>query len=235
MENEMLLDDRLMVIKQAYAKYDLEHTAYLSFSGGKDSTILHRLLDMAVPGNRIPRVFFDTGIEYKAIRRFVLGIAERDDRFVVMKPTKPIKAVLERVGYPFKSKEFSHIYAVYQRSGRTKTVLKFLEEYGGENNRAIVCPAMLKPLFTDEGKIPFKISDSCCLELKKKTAKAYSERSGRKVAITGMRNAEGGQRMHIKGCILTDTASIVDDDIGWRKVKRDLENAEREKEQKGRQ
>lgn len=32
-----------------------------------------------------------------------------------------------------------------------------------------------------------------------------------------------------------DTAGIVDDDIGWRKVKRDLEKAEREKEQKGRQ
>lgn len=32
-----------------------------------------------------------------------------------------------------------------------------------------------------------------------------------------------------------DTAGIVDDDIGWRKVKRDLEKAEREKEQKRRQ
>ena len=62
MDEELLLADRLGVIRSADERYDLEHNAYLSFSGGKDSTILHHLLDMALPGNDIPRVFIDTGM-----------------------------------------------------------------------------------------------------------------------------------------------------------------------------
>ena len=205
MDNELLLFDRVEIIKTANAKYDLEHNAYLSFSGGKDSTILHYLIDMALPNNKSPRVFFDTGIEYLAIRRFVMSLAEKDPRFVIIKPTKPIKAVLEKYGYPFKSKEFSHIYGVWQRSGKTMTVLKFLQEYdSGANNRVIVCPASLKPLFTEKGKIPFKVDDLCCKKLKKDTAARFAKESGRAIAVTGMRAAEGGQRMRIDSCILTD-------------------------------
>ena len=77
MDNELLLYDRIEVIKATNQKYDLENNAYLSFSGGKDSTILHYLLDMALPNNRIPRVFIDTGIEYQMIRDFVLGLAKK--------------------------------------------------------------------------------------------------------------------------------------------------------------
>ena len=87
MDNELLLADRLGVIRTANEKYDLEHNAYLSFSGGKDSTILHHLLDMALPNNNIPRVYIDTGIEYNAIRKFVMKLAEKDKRFVIIKPS----------------------------------------------------------------------------------------------------------------------------------------------------
>lgn len=114
MDYELTLYDRLEVIKSANQKYDLEHNAYLSFSGGKDSTILHHLLDKALPNNRIPRVFIDTGIEYQKIREFVLGLAKNDDRFVILKPTQPIKPMLEKYGYPFKSKEFSKVVNSYQ-------------------------------------------------------------------------------------------------------------------------
>ena len=107
MDNELLLFDRIQVIQATNQKFDLEHNAYLSFSGGKDSTILHYLLDKALPNNRIPRVFIDTGIEYTMIRQFVLNLAKNDDRFVILKPTQPIKQTLEKYGYPFKSKEFS--------------------------------------------------------------------------------------------------------------------------------
>ena len=116
MDYELTLIDRLGLIKSVNEKYDLEHNAYLSFSGGKDSTILHYLLDMALPNNRIPRVFIDTGIEYQMIRDFVLTMAKNDDRFVIIKPSKPIKQTLEQVGYPFKSKQHSHNVAFYQQN-----------------------------------------------------------------------------------------------------------------------
>ena len=40
MDNELLLFDRINVIKDTITKYG-EENFYLSFSGGKDSTILH--------------------------------------------------------------------------------------------------------------------------------------------------------------------------------------------------
>ena len=120
MDNELLLFDRIETIKATNTKYDLEHNAYLSFSGGKDSTILHYLLDMALPNNNIPRVFIDTGIEYQMIRDFVLELASKDSRFIVLKPSKPIKATLEKVGYPFKSKQHSHNIMLYQTHNKEK-------------------------------------------------------------------------------------------------------------------
>ena len=113
MDNELLLFDRLNVIKDTITKYG-EENFYLSFSGGKDSTIVHYLLDQALPNNQIPRVYIDTGIEYLAIRQFVLEMAKNDKRIVIIKPTKPIKQTLESVGYPFKSKQHSHNIALYQ-------------------------------------------------------------------------------------------------------------------------
>lgn len=69
-ENEFLLQDRLGVIRDTINKYG-EENFYISFSGGKDSTVVHHLVDMALPGNKIPRVFINTGIEYNMIVEFV--------------------------------------------------------------------------------------------------------------------------------------------------------------------
>ena len=124
---ELILFDRIEIIKSANKKYDLEKNAYISFSGGKDSTILHYLVDMALPDNKIPRVFINTGIEYKYIVEFVNELASKDDRFVILKPTQAIKPMLEKVGYPFKSKEHSNYLSVYQHCGlESKTADRYL-------------------------------------------------------------------------------------------------------------
>ena len=70
MTNDFLLQDRLQKIRQIIGKYG-EENFYLSFSGGKDSTVLSHLLDMAIPNNKIPRVYANTGIEYRMIVDFV--------------------------------------------------------------------------------------------------------------------------------------------------------------------
>ena len=104
MDNELLLFDRIEIIKNTINKYG-EENFYLSFSGGKDSTVLHYLLDIALPGNKIPRVFINTGIEYNDIVKFVEDLAKKDSRIIILKPTKSIKKILEEKGYPFKSKQ----------------------------------------------------------------------------------------------------------------------------------
>lgn len=200
MDNELTIFDRLEIIKITNDKYDLEHNAYLSFSGGKDSTILHYLLDMALPNNKIPRVFIDTGIEYNLIREFVLGLAKNDDRFIILKPSMPIKPMLEKYGYPFKSKQHSHNLMVYQNSGIGLSVKRYLGII--ESNTKFRCPKKLEYQFTPEFKI--KCSDNCCRKLKKEPIKKWEKANNRHIAITGMRNSEGGERASIKGCILTD-------------------------------
>lgn len=70
-DDEFLLQDRMQKIRSMNELYDLEHKAYVSFSGGKDSTVLHHLIDEALPGNTIPRVYINTGIEYKKVVAFV--------------------------------------------------------------------------------------------------------------------------------------------------------------------
>lgn len=74
---------------------------YISFSGGKDSTVL---LDIA--RNIYPdmlAVFVDTGLEYPEVRNFV----KTYDNVEWLKPKKNFRQVIEEYGYPFISKEVS--------------------------------------------------------------------------------------------------------------------------------
>lgn len=196
MDNELMLFDRLEVIKTTIAKYG-EDNFYLSFSGGKDSTILHHLLDQALPNNRIPRVYIDTGIEYLAIREFVMNLAKNDDRFVIIKPTKPIKQTLEKYGYPFKSKEHSVKLNQFQKGEISPNIAKYMRF--GEH---FACPKSLAYQFSKD--FALKVSDRCCYKMKKEPVHKWERENHKPIAITGMRREEGGQRANIKGCIITD-------------------------------
>lgn len=76
-DNELFLEDRINKIKQVVSKYG-EDNFYMSFSGGKDSTALSALVDLALPENKIPRVYANTGIEYRLILEFVERERERE-------------------------------------------------------------------------------------------------------------------------------------------------------------
>lgn len=200
MEFELLLADRINIIKDINKKFDLENNSYISFSGGKDSTILHYLIDLAMPNNNIPRVFFNTGIEYNDIVAFVKELSKKDKRFVILKPKQKIKTVLEKYGYPFKSKEHSLILSIYQNSGNTKTVSRYLDS---NSDKLIKCPSFLKYQFSKDFNI--KISDKCCSKLKKEPAKQWAKQNNKTITLTGMRKAEKGQRQSISGCAIFDS------------------------------
>lgn len=201
-ENEFLLEDRLGVIRDTINKWG-EENFYLSFSGGKDSTVVHHLLDMALPENRIPRVFIDTGIEYRAIVDFVKECAEKDDRFEIIKPTKNIRKLLEEVGYPFKSKEHSVMLYEWQRGHRdTNKMRKYLECNGSKYE----CPKILRYQFTDT--FDMKVSPDCCKELKKKPVRAWEKEKNKRIRITGMQKEEGGERVNLN-CIMIKRGKLV--------------------------
>ena len=57
---ELTVFDRLEVIRKTIKEIG-EGNCYISFSSGKDSTMLSYLVDEALPGNNIPRVYINTG------------------------------------------------------------------------------------------------------------------------------------------------------------------------------
>lgn len=196
-DNEFLLQDRLQKIRQIVNKYG-EGNFYISFSGGKDSTVLSALVDMALPENKIPRVYANTGIELNMIRDFVFDMAKADDRVVIIKPSVPVKTMLEREGYPFKSKEHSKIVDIYNRHGMDCiTVPRYLGERDVYGTR-YSCPTILRYQFTDEFKEHLKISDKCCLRMKEEPLEKWAKENNKSCRILGIMPSEGGRRSTTK-------------------------------------
>lgn len=192
-DNEFLTFDRIIKIQSTVEKYG-EDSFFISFSGGKDSTVLSHLVDLAIPGNKIPRVYANTGIELNAVRDFVLELQKKDPRIEVIKPSVNIKTALERDGYPFKSKEHSMYVDIYQNSGYCKTVDRYLNP--AEERKTFGCPEPLKYQFTPEFKL--KCSKKCCYNMKEKPMDDYAKQSGRTNIIIGLLGDEKGGRINAK-------------------------------------
>lgn len=200
--NDLVLFDRLEVIRNIIKSYG-EDKFYISFSGGKDSTVLHYIIDEALPNNKIPRVFINTGIEYLDIVKHVKELAKNDERIVIYNSGVNIQQMLKKYGYPFKSKEHANKVAIYQNSGIGKTVKTYLTGIKESGEKSFYkCPKVLEYQFTEKNKL--NISDKCCYKLKKEVAHRYEKESGKSIAIIGMRMNEGGQRKAHKGCVVFD-------------------------------
>ena len=191
LDHEFLLQDRIQKIQQITNQYGIDNF-YISYSGGKDSTALSALIDLALPDNEIPRVYANTGIELNMIRDFVFELAEHDDRIVILKPSKPIRQMLEEKGYPFKSKAHAKWVDYYQRNGRTQSIENYLGSDKRDKDLYRTCPKILQYQFTEENKL--RISDKCCVELKEKPLENWARSNGKKYNINGVMAEEGGRR-----------------------------------------
>lgn len=199
MDNVFLLQDRLQKIRQIINQYG-EENFYISFSGGKDSTVLSHIIDMAFPDNKIPRVYANTGIELNMIRDFVYELQKTDDRIEIIKPSIPIKEMLERDGYPFKSKKHAKKLGTYQRHGMTKTTINYLNP--SEDCKTFACPKLLRYQFTPEFKL--KVDYKCCVNLKEKPLHEWGKANKKPYSIIGIRHDEGGSRGKAKCLAFAD-------------------------------
>ena len=190
LDNDFLLQDRIQKIQQIVNQYG-EENFYISFSGGKDSTVLHELVDMALPGNTIPRVYANTGIELNMIRDFVFEKAKNDSRFEIIKPSVPIKQMLEEYGYPFKSKVHAHCVNLFQ-TDPSKNMWKGYTGQRPEQWHTRECPKKLMYQFTDKNKL--RISDVCCLKMKEEPLINWAKENNKDIAIIGIMMDEGGRR-----------------------------------------
>ena len=196
-DNDFLTFDRIVKIRSIVEKYG-EDKCYISFSGGKDSTVLSHLVDKAVPGNNIDRVYADTGIDYNIMRKYVKELADADPRIKMIKPSVNIKAALERDGYPFKSKEHSMYVNIYQNSGHCKTVERYLNPE--ESRASFGCPSSLKYQFTPD--FDLKVSKKCCINMKEKPLADYAKANGKTVTFIGILGDEKGGRSNAR-CLVT--------------------------------
>lgn len=71
-----------------------EGQVYVSFSGGKDSTVLLDIARHVYPN--MPAVFSDTGLEYPEIKEFVKSFPN----VTIVKPKHSFKQILTKYGYP---------------------------------------------------------------------------------------------------------------------------------------
>lgn len=76
---------------------------YVSFSGGKDSTVLLDIVRSIYPD--VPAVFSDTGLEYPEIKEFVKTFPN----VIIVKPKYSFKEILTKYGYPIISKEVANV------------------------------------------------------------------------------------------------------------------------------
>lgn len=116
-------------------EYGLEGV-YVSFSGGKDSTVLLDICRKMYPDMKA--AFVDTGLEYPEIREFVKTYSNVD----WLKPSMNFKKVIETYGYPMISKEVSE--TVY---GARKYVKNLLTE--ARNNGTVLTGRQTDSISTD--------------------------------------------------------------------------------------
>lgn len=187
----MSLEDKIRFsqkrIEQWVNKFG-ENGTYISFSGGKDSTVLLHLVRSVFPN--IPAVFVDTGLEYPEIKKFVKTF----DNVEIIRPKMMFNQVLDKYGFPIISKEVSECVDQARKSLLNGKYLYRLEKLRGtllDKNGNPSPYNQKKWAFLLEA--PFKISNQCCRIMKKNPAHNYYKETGR-VPIIGTMAVESRLR-----------------------------------------
>lgn len=166
-------------IRDWYEHWDGQ--VYVSFSGGKDSTVLKHIVDSMY--SDVPAVFVNTGLEYPEIQRFVREVkAGKYDCFnsdvEILRPEMRFDEVIRKYGYPVGTKSASHYVDIARRNPDSV----YRQYLTGQKRTKFVTSGKWVPLLD----APFLVSDKCCTIMKHKPANQYEKRTGRKVIIGTM-------------------------------------------------
>lgn len=133
----------------------------------------------------VEAVFSDTGLEYPEVREFV----KKHENVTIVKPEKTFKQVIDEKGYPIISKSVANCVRLAKKN---------IDE-GKDTLRVRQIKGLEKGSKFNKGKweflldAPFKVSEECCNELKKKPFKKYEKVSGKRPIMATMAS-EGGVR-----------------------------------------
>ena len=167
---ELPLDAKVVFTKKKVREW-YEHwhgDVYVSFSGGKDSTVLVDIVKGMYPD--VPAVFCDTGLEYPEVRELALRKAG-----VVLKPKMTFKQVLEQYGYPIPSKEQAQFIRELRTTKSERLRHLRMHGRGDGSNFGHVSKKWMKLVHA-----PFPVSEQCCSVMKKQPFMKYAKETGRK-------------------------------------------------------
>lgn len=186
---EMNLESKIIqskfLIRQTINEFGLDKV-YISYSGGKDSTVLSHIAKSMYPD--ILHIFANTTNEYPETLQHVNWEREANNtNIIIVTPqdshgeTWTFKKVVEKYGYPMYSKRISNAIRTYQHALSDKTRQNSLD-YIEHNFKK----------YSKYKELP--ISDKCCDKLKKEPLRREAKRLGLKCAILGILAAESYQR-----------------------------------------
>lgn len=154
---------------------------YVSFSGGKDSTVLKHIVDSMY--SDVPALFVNTGLEYPEIQRFVKAVkagkyACFNSDVEILQPEMRFDEVTKKYGYPVGSKRVAGYVETAKRNPNSKRA-KWIR---GEEKTKFVTGGKWAFLID----APFAVSAKCCAVMKHKPINRYNKQTGRKAIIGTM-------------------------------------------------
>lgn len=166
---------------------------YVSFSGGKDSTVLKHIVENTPGVYDVPSLFVNTGLEYPEIQKFAMS----QPNVVTVRPEMRFTEVVKNFGYPVISKSVSNKVSGAKSSikkGRYSLRLCQLgvekHEYGGlvddgthDYKKAVESSKFAAQKYRFLIDADFDVSDHCCYVMKKRPAAIYEKETGRKPII----------------------------------------------------
>ena len=186
--------EELPLKENEWIKETIDGQVYISFSGGKDSTVLKHIVDSMY--DDVPSLFVNTGLEYPEIQKFAMS----QKNVITVRPKMRFDEVIKKYGYPAVSKEVANTVSGAKNSIKNGVYSLRLcklgvqsDEYGGLFDRGEYdYEKTLKESLYRQDKwrflldANFDISSFCCDVMKKKPSKAYEKKTGRKAIIGTM-------------------------------------------------
>lgn len=182
--------------------YGRFYDPYVSFSGGKDSTVLADLCAAFCKRSfgKLILVFSDTGLEYPEVKKFVPYYADylrkkyaMEVELVIVKPEMTFRKVIQEIGYPIGSKRIARM--IYdckhptEKNAATRHLYLTGEKRDGTFSKAFKLSKRWIPMIDSK----FEVSDKCCDIMKKNPTKQYEKETGR-VSIVGTMACESNAR-----------------------------------------
>ena len=169
-------------IREFYEYFNGE--VYVAFSGGNNSLVMLHIIRSMYPD--VKAVFVDTGVEFPEVRKFVKTF----DNVIFLKPQKNFSQIITDYGYPIISKDVSNSIRLARKNIIEGKDTYRVRQFDGSQKGSRFDKSKWKFLLD----APFKISEQCCDELKKKPFKKFEKETGLKGYI-GVLASEGGVRL----------------------------------------